>query len=269
MRVIVVDDEKMALENLRMKIASVKRISHVEAFQLPNQALEYLDEHAVDIAFLDINMRQLDGLSLAKVIKEKQPDIFIIFVTGYSEFAPQAYRMHAAGYLMKPVSVEDIEGEIDYIQNPPPAPAVLKKGKRIRVQCFGKFELFIDEEPVHFRRNKTKELFAYLVDRVGAACNTADLCNVLWEEGPVTMSMKSQIRNSAAELSHILGEKGLRSVLIKNRNSYAVNVNEIDCDYYKFRMKDPIAVNLYYGEYMSQYSWAEMTTGAIESGLKR
>lgn len=269
MRVAAVDDEKMSLENILMKLNEVKRIQESVGFRSPIKLLEYMEEHKLDVVFLDINMRQMDGLTLAKKIKEKSPETFIIFVTGYSEYAVLAYRMHVTGYLLKPVSVEDIEAELNYIENPQRPMTVTiteaEKKKNLRVQCFGNFEVFINEEAVRFRRSKTKELFAYLIDRVGAACNTATLCEVLWEDEPVTISMKSQLRNYISELSKILEGAGASSVLIRNRNSYAINTSELKCDYYGFRKRDPAAVNLYFGEYMSQYSWAEMTLGGIES----
>lgn len=64
------------------------------------------------MAFLDIDMRGTNGMELAKRLKENQPKINIIFVTGYSEYMGDAFSIHASGYVLKPPTKEKIELEI-------------------------------------------------------------------------------------------------------------------------------------------------------------
>ena len=63
----------------------------------------------------------------------------------------------------------------------------------------------------------------------------------------------------------MLRECRTEDVFICRNNSFAIDVNQVECDYYKFLHHDAAAVNSYQGEYMKQYSWAEMTTGALEN----
>ena len=103
-------------------------------------------------------------------VKEAAPDARIIFVTGYDQYALEAYRVHAQGYLMKPVDAAAILEELDLIPHAPKPQA-----QTLYVQCFGFFDVFWQGEPLLFKRRKTKELLAFLVDRKGVACTAEEI----------------------------------------------------------------------------------------------
>ena len=200
-------------------------------------------------------------LEMAKRIRESSPHTNIVFVTAYSDYALDALALHPSGYLMKPASAEKVRVELDNLRFPPQR----QPECRIRAQCFGNFEIFADEKPMSFQYQKSKELMAYLVDRRGAACNTAELCAVLWEGKPDTAELHKYLRKLLSDLSHSLTAVGAEEVLIKRRNSFAVAAEKIDCDYYRLLNRDVSAINTYTGEYMTQYSWAEMTLGSLKN----
>ena len=133
---IAVDDEALMLRALERAISASPDITDVIKFSDCEKALEYVKDNPVNVAFLDINMRGMGGLALATKIIELRPDCKIVFCTGYEEYAIPAFKLHASGYLMKPISAEDVQGEIDNIKG------VLKKTKLLRVKCFGNFEVF-------------------------------------------------------------------------------------------------------------------------------
>lgn len=135
---------------------------------------------------------------------------------------------------------------------------------RLRVQTFGNFEVFYDGRPVHFSRSRTKELFAYLIDRRGAGSTMGELISVLWEGRPDTDSVRSQLRSLITDLRTTLRRLGEEAIIIKQRDMIAVDPNRVDCDYYRCLDGDTAAVNAFRGEYMSNYSWAETTLGALE-----
>lgn len=269
MTVIVVDDEPMALRNLEMKLDSIEYVNKAVCFASGEEALDWLAGHPADAALLDVNMRRMDGLTCAKRLKELQPDCAVVFVTGYSEYAVEAFALRASGFLVKPASVESVRRELDYIRQRMPLPQPLPQApQRLRVQCFGNFEVFCDGEPVRFARSKTKELLAYLVDRRGAAVAGGELCAVLWEDKPDTLGVHSMLRALIADLRHSLQDVQAENVLMRSRNSIAVLPEAIDCDFYRYLDMDPAAVNLYRGEYMTQYSWAEMTLSELRRGVQ-
>lgn len=138
---------------------------------------------------------------------------------------------------------------------------------KLQVQCFGSFEVFFNGKPITFTRQKSKELFAYLIDRRGASSTVAELADVLWEDGQYSTSRKNQIHNFLSELRKTLSSIGMSEVLIYPYNSYAVNRERLDCDLYRCMSGDISAINSYYGEYMAQYSWAELTAGILTQKL--
>lgn len=258
MRILAVDDERMALESLLEAIEEVLPNEEIHSFIQADEALEFVKSNDVDIAFLDIKMRGTTGIELAKEIKDIHPNTNIIFTTGYTSFAVSAFGVQASDYLLKPIEADQIRKALNNLRNP-----IKNNVNRVRVKCFGTFEVFIDDNPITFKRQKTKELFAYLIDRVGANCTMGQLMTALWEDGEDNSSRQSNLRNLIADLKSTFNEYGVTNVINKNKNTIGVLTNNIDCDFYDFMNYKPYAVNSYRGEYMSQYSWAEITLAKI------
>jgi len=258
MRIFACDDERIPLELLTEAIRAARPDAELFGFGDPLELLEFAEHNRADVAFLDIRMYGITGLELAKRLKDLMPDINIVFVTGYSQYAGEAFHLRASGYVMKPTTKEMIEDELDNLRNPVPE----KQTAKLLVQCFGNFEVYSDGKPLRFEFSRSKELFAYLVDRRGAAVNTGELCSVLWDDD--AYSRKVQLRKHIADITHTLQSVGAEDAFVKSRNSFAVARKTLDCDYYRFLNAEAAAVNTYHGEYMAQYSWAEMTLGSLE-----
>ena len=176
MIVLAVDDEKPMLHALTMAIKASADVEEVNAFSTCREALEWAKENKIDAAFLDISMRGMGGMALAEKLLEFQPQCKIIFCTGHSEYAVDAFKMHVSGYLMKPIVAENVQREIDYIKGQK------SKESLLNIKCFGDFEVYYQGEPLSFRRTKTKELLAFLVDRNGSGVTTKQICTRLWED---------------------------------------------------------------------------------------
>ena len=99
------------------------------------------------IAFIDINLPDMNGIALAVCIKEKSPDTAIIFITGYSDYAVDAFKIHAAGYLMKPVTQETLASEIEHALSLYGHSAPVTHTAHIAARTFGSFEIFVDNKP--------------------------------------------------------------------------------------------------------------------------
>ena len=115
MNVICVDDEPLAVEYTLKQCGQLPEIDRAEGFTDAESALTYLREHSADIALLDINMPDTDGIALAAQIKQLRPQMAILFLTAYKQYAFDAYAVHPAGYLLKPVSLEKLAEEVAYI----------------------------------------------------------------------------------------------------------------------------------------------------------
>ena len=112
---IAVDDEQLMLRALVKAVGSSPDITSVTGFSNCEEALEFVENNIIDVAFLDINMRGMGGLALAERITSYLPNCKIIFCTGYEEYAIAAFKLHASGYLLKPISASDVQVEIDNI----------------------------------------------------------------------------------------------------------------------------------------------------------
>lgn len=245
MKILLVDDEELQL--IRLENACKKVIPDSEFFSFTNPLKVVESNINFDLAFLDIEMPGLNGIQLAKKLKSINPKIKVIFVTAYNNYALEAYRVHASGYITKPVNENKIKTEIDELDNV----INLKSEKKLQVKCFGNFEIFHNGSPVKFSYQKSKEVFAYLIDREGSSINVNELNAVLWEE-----DHKSYLRNLIADIKQILKSIDCEDVFVKKFNGYSIDVNKIDCDAYEYKKDNPDAVRLYRGEYMIQYPWA-------------
>ncbi len=246
MKILLVDDEKLQLIRLENAVKNALPNAEIVSYTNPLQALQENDK--IDIAFLDISMPELNGIELAKKLKIKNSNVNIIFVTAYDDYALDAYKLHASGYVTKPVSEDKVKEEIEALR----FDVKPSKSNRLQVKCFGNFEVFCDGKPIKFERSKSKELFAYLVDREGAAVSVGELNAVLWEED----DHKSYLRNLIADILATLKSVGAEDTFVKRHNECFVDTSKVDCDAYEYRKNNPDAIKLYHGEYMSQYPWA-------------
>lgn len=267
MRILAVDDEKIILEGMLEELQKVFPNAEITGFTEIKDTLEYLDglvssNQHLDYAFLDIRLRGMTGIELAKIVKDKLPDTKVVFCTAYSEYACDAYQIHALGYLLKPVEAANIMETLDVMDHDWKS-AENALPKDIRVQTFGNFEIFLDDKPIIFEREKAKELMAYLIDRRGAAVTTAEISSILWEDKPNDKSTLNQAHTIISSLKKSLRQVGLGDLLIKTWNHLAVDASKIKCDVYDFYNGDNLAVNSYHGEYMTNYSWAEMTNADL------
>ena len=246
MNILLCDDENLQLLRLESTIKKLMPNETYYSYTNPKLAYEETKNLKLDIALLDIEMPAINGVNLAKKLKKINPLINIIFVTAYDNYALEAYNLHASGYIMKPVNETKLKEELEGLRYP----VEMKKTNKIQVKCFGNFEVFYDGVPLKFHRGKSKELFAYLVDREGASVNMNELNAILWEE-----DKNSYLRNLIVDIQDTLKEVGESNVFIKRHNECFIDPTKIDCDAYEYKKNNPDAVRMYRGEYMIQYDW--------------
>ena len=254
MRILCVDDEPLMLKMLEMAIKEARPNAELTAHSKQSDLLEDARQNGCDIAFLDIHMRGMNGVELAKELKAVNPKMNIIFVTGFSEYAGEAMRLHASGYIMKPVTREKIEHELADLR----FPIIPKSNALLRVQCFGNFDVFLpDGSHMHFERQRSKEVFAYLVHRQGSSCSTREIAAALFEDEPFDKKQQNHVQQLIYAMIKSLKKVGAEAAVVRSYNALAVNPDVLDCDYYRFKELDAGAVNAYQNEYMSQYYWAD------------
>lgn len=115
MKILIVDDEALALARLRRMLGTLGYEDIVEADNAMS-ALEAVKENHFDLVLLDINMPQTSGLELGYELRYHQEDLAIIFQTAYDEHALKAFDMGAVGYLVKPFSMEQLKQSIERVK---------------------------------------------------------------------------------------------------------------------------------------------------------
>ena len=251
---ITVDDERPMLKALTDIVKSSPDIEAVYDFSACNAALEWISNNSADVAFLDINMRGMGGLALAEKITTLHPDCKIVFCTGYEQYALDAIQLRCSGYLMKPITHEAVQKEIDHIKGKNPKSVLLD------VKCFGNFEVLKNGEALIFKRSKAKELFAVLVDRNGAGMTGKQICAVMWPESTDDVKNMDYLRHLVGDIKKALANAGAEKVFCQDGYNYRIDTTRINCDYHKYlKTGNP----QFHGEYMSQYSWAESTLALL------
>lgn len=260
MHIIATDDEKSALNVLVKAINEAVPLATVHGFRNPVEALEFMKETKCEVAFLDIQMREMNGIVLAKKLKEIYPKVNVVFVTGYSQYANDAFSLHASGYVYKPVTADKIILEMENLRNP-----VKWKDTGIFVNTFGDFELIVKGELVSFGREKAKEMLAYLVDKQGKSATRKELAAILFEREDYSRATQNYLSKIIKELVTVLERVGAEKVLKRGLNSYSVDVDTFGCDLYDYEKDNvtPDELNKFQGEYMKQYSWAEVTLARL------
>ncbi len=259
MNVICVDDEPLAVEYTLGQCARLDEIDEARGFTDARQALDWLRDHPANAALLDINMPEIDGITLAARIKEMHPQTAILFLTAYKEYAFDAYSVHPTGYLLKPVPLEKLAAELRCVcgERPPTATA------HIRIKTFGNFDVFVDGRPVCFGLAKSKELLAYLVDKQGSGVTRAELFAAVWEDLPYDRKQQKQLDVYIRSLRETLREYGISEIMGMEKGVLRIRPDCFTCDAYLFYSGDSDTINAYRGEYMSSYSWASMTEGIL------
>ncbi len=259
MNAICVDDEIQVLKHAVSSCQQIRLLDEVRGFNRPQEALEWAANNPVDLALLDIDMPDMTGLELAEKLRQINPHIAIIFLTAYSQYALEAYEVHPTSYLLKPFDQARLTKEVEYalvFRTP-------ESHSRIEVHTFGHFEILVDGKTLSFRRSKSKELLAYLVDRKGAGISRQDAFAALWEDRMYDVSMQKQMDVVIRSLRETLQKYGIGDLFeLKNRNM-RILPELIDCDVYRFLEGDAEMVNAYFGEYMSQYTWAASTEARL------
>ena len=255
MRAVCVDDEKLITDYLVSLCRETPPLTEARGFTRARDALDWLRDNDADLALLDIDMPDLDGLSLAAEIKKLRPDTAIVFLTGFSRYAVDAFELRASGYLLKPVDQQRLAAEVAHaLSGKRPEPRA-----RILARTFGSFALLADGTPIAFKQAKCKELLAYLVDRQGGCVTRAEAFSILWEDRMYDRPMQKQFDVILRSLRETLEEHGISEILEIKKGTLRVRPDRLSCDAWRFFSGDAEAVNAFRGEYMSPYAWGAGT----------
>lgn len=109
---VIVEDEPLARNLMVEYVHKVPSLNLVEACSSPIAAIEVLRNNSIDLLFLDVQMPELTGISLLKVL-QKRP--LVVLTTAYSEYALEGYELDVADYLLKPITFERFLRAVDKV----------------------------------------------------------------------------------------------------------------------------------------------------------
>ena len=253
LKILCVDEDSAFLDNIVKMCRELPQIDEVTGFADPGSAMKWTNNNFADIALLNINMPNINGLQLSAEIRSVYPDISVIFVSDDGRHAVEAFEQHACGYLIKPINKRRLEAEIeDAISH-----KAVRANKGIVVKTFGEFDVFVNGERMNFSRSKAKELLAYLVDRQGGSVKRPMLAAVLWEDELYDNKKKEYLDVLIRSLQDTLEQYKISDIIELKNVSLRICPEKIYCDLYRFLDGDTDAFSLYQGEYMKPYTWAD------------
>ena len=161
-KIVVADDEVLVLEHLVSVIEQAAPGAPIVQFSRASSLLEYAADNVIDVAFLDVQMPVISGVEMAEKLKIFNPNINIIFVTGYDEYMTDAFKMHASGYIAKPATLDKVQRELHDLRY-----QIQDSRPKVSIHTFGPFGAAVNEVPLRFAYAKSKEILALLIDKLG------------------------------------------------------------------------------------------------------
>ena len=254
MKVIIVNGDKKELKKLRDMVEKIVPSATMITMDNPLSALDRARKEEMDIAIIDTELPEIDGIELGHYLRDLNPFLNVIFLSYTKDHCYDAMEMHASGYLLKPATSDKIKKELDQLR----FSEHYNDHKRIFVRTFGNFEIFVDEKPVEFKYSKTKEILAVLVNNRGAYTTNGEIIACLWEDDGDPDKKLSYLCNLRQDLQNTFSKLGLEGILLKQRGIMAIAKDRIECDMFDWLEKKSASRYKYIGDYMNQYSWPEV-----------
>ncbi len=230
MKAIIVDDEELARSRLSLLLTEAGGIILCGSFATAAEGLEYIEKHSVDVVFLDITMPEMDGMEFANILLEQGSSASVVFVTGYGEYALEAFELEASDYLLKPISRERLAKTINRLSK-----MKQRDADRLYITCFGGFCVTVQEEGgqvIGWRSPKVEELFAYLVWK--GSVSRDEIADTLWEGFTLDKAMKN-LNSTVYYIRKALQQYGLEDCLITTRKQISLDSKRVYCDLYEFQ----------------------------------
>lgn len=278
MKVILLDDEQLALDYLEHQLNKTKKLEIVGKFGDPHTCYDFVLHHHVDVAFLDIHMPEMNGIELAERLLEHKPHLHVVFCTAYDEYAIKAFELNALDYLMKPVREERlsktlrrIQSSLDTEHTDTDLPTVAP----IQLRLFQ--QLLIEKEdnqfpPIHWRTQKAQELFLYLLQHREQLVRKSVLIETFWPDFEINRAY-SQLYTNVYYIRKTLKPYKDHLVISNEMEGYILYVDNVQLDVEEWEQSLqahlPItpktivplenAMKLYTGDYLQDfgYWWAE------------
>ena len=252
MRTILIGKKLDDMLSFEEKSAGLPYVTITEKYLDGKTALQSIQEHGVDLVVLNIDLPDMNGVELGRQILELDNQIMLLCVDVINVGMTDVLKQRSATILLKPYSEEEVRYALESMHL-----LSRRKKKRIYARTFGHFDLFLDEKPIVFKSPKAKELLALLIDRQGGVVDSDQIIATLWSDRPKDEATQSLCSKLCRTLYQELKQHGIENLIMVSRSNRSINMDMLDSDLYDLLNGNEEASRLYYGEYMSDYEWAE------------
>ncbi|MFD0961176.1 response regulator [Paenibacillus chungangensis] len=244
-KAIIVEDEIPNLELMHVMLQQFSSIDIMGSFDSPLQAFVSIKEStdAPHVAFIDIEMPEMNGIALARKLLEHCPRTAIVFTTAYREYALEAFDVQAVDYILKPVTPAAIERVLSRLNqhagmtedtNSSPAGSA-------EIRCFGGFEVRSgDGGLIRFPSRKAEELCAYLLCHPGRDVSKWQLVELLWPNMEAERASHN-LHNAVYLLKKLMKDNRLHMELKKTNDGYVLESTGPPYDYLLFQSQARLA----------------------------
>ena len=232
MRAICIDDEPILLDWLVKSVKASPDITDISQFTDEVIAIEFAASNVFDMAFIDVELHTMDGITVAEKLREINPSCGIIFCTGHANYAVDAIaKVSVDGYLLKPIDRDEVQREIDRYKSKHPT-----IDKLITVDIAHGYSVFDKNGvPIRFNRTKTAELLAALIEQNGDSISADHLCRMLWKDSSsdnyLLKKNKNYLTQLFTDLRRSLESCGAVDIIMRTDEGYAIRmpfINLID-----------------------------------------
>lgn len=251
MRAILVDDEPIMLKSFMRNSAGISEMNVVAQFQNAEDALAFAEENTFELALLDVQLPQMNGIELAVKLRETHPDLLVVFISAYDEYVRDSNQIGGDYYIVKPYKKETIEMMVKKMSL-----LCARLQKDVYLQMFGKFNVLYKGVPLQMH-GKTKEILALIACRRGKEISNEEIYSTVWEGREYSNEHMKTYYNAMKRLKGILAEAGIADLLHSTPHGQMLNTELCDCDYFAWQDKNPDSRVRFEGEFLSEYTWGE------------
>lgn len=283
MKAILIDDERHALLQLKWMLDKEPDIEVIGSYQNAAEGLLHLSRERAELVFLDMEMPGMNGLEMAEAIASLDGSVRVIFVTAYSSYALEAFRVNALDYLLKPIDPDRFAQTLGRIRKTIGSAGSPGKESpllpRPEIKLFGQLSIrnSTGQSAVKWRTLKAKELFAYLLQHQGVWLTKEVLIEEIWPAFAPDKALV-HLHTSVYQVRRMLRDASLDAALDFSLESYRLQGEGLVTDAEQFqRAADATAVgqwdaaeaskawDLYLGHYLDKedYHWAKSRREAL------
>ncbi|MBD2844106.1 response regulator [Paenibacillus sp. IB182496] len=241
MRVVVIDDEPLALEYLEKRLLEQGGIAIVGKYTDPFSGRDAVARGGVDAVFLDIHLPEVNGMELAEQLLAEQPALNIVFVSAHDDFAVQAFELDALDYVVKPVGAQRLAKTLERIRfrleqtqvhEQERADERLQGEEGLQVQLLGQMRIAERSgalAAVQWRTARAREMFLYLLQHRGQLIRKSEFIELLWPDYDLG-KVYAQLYTTVYHIRKTLERYGDHFELSSTSDAYTLNIHRVQFD---------------------------------------